>query len=104
MALYQTFAISGGNKNGNSDRPPDRTGGLSYQAVWSGLDAFDATVAMQWSNDGITWEQIPALIATLSTASGSISFNINVVNHSFYRAVLTVGAATEGTVNIYVNA
>jgi len=55
MALYKTFAISGGNQNGQPDRPPDRTGGLSYQAVWAGLDAFDATVAMEWSNDGVTW-------------------------------------------------
>ena len=104
MALYKTFAISGGNQNGQSDRPPDRTGGLSYQAVWSGLDSFDATVAIQWSNDGLTWEQVPALIATLATASGNTSFNINVVNHSYFRAVLTVGTATTGTVNIYVNA
>ena len=104
MALYKSFAVADGNQNGQSARPPDRTGGLSYQAVWSGLDAFDATLAIQWSNDGITWEQVPALIATLATASGSTSFNINVVNHSYFRAVLTVGTATTGTVNIYVNA
>jgi hypothetical protein len=104
MALYKVFSISGGNQNGPSDQPPDRTGAISFQAVWSGVDALDATVEMQWSNDGATWEQIPSLIHTLSTASGSTSFNINVVNHSYYRAVLAVGTATNGTINIYVNA
>lgn len=104
MPLYKTFSVANGNQNGDADTPNGRSGGMSYQAVWSGIDAFDATVEIQWSNDRATWEQVPTLIETIATASGSASFNINVINHAYYRAVLTVGTATTGTVNIYVNA
>lgn len=75
-------------------------GPISYQAVATGLDAADGVLSVEYSNDGVNFEQVPNLTAILPIGAGQTHFNINTVNHKFYRANWVAGSNTAGTIVI----
>jgi len=71
---------------------------IEVHAVWTGLDAADAVVKLQTSNDGTNWADVTGATITLATTPASSDF-INYLRHGgeFIRWDYDPGTVTAGT-------
>lgn len=76
-----------------SQLPGTRQGAVSFQVVFSGLDAADGVASVEYSNNGTDFEPVQGLIETVA-ADGSLHFNINSISHIFYRLKWVSGSNT----------
>lgn len=103
MSLIISGVDASTNYNMPKDSPNSNLGYMSYQINFTGLDATDGVVNCQYSNDGVNWDAIPGLTETVTSANESVHFNINAINHAFYRITWAAGSNTAGTFAIYVS-
>lgn len=68
------------------------------QAAWSGLDAVDGTVTLQYSLDGTNYFNYAAA-TTMNAASGAQPWAISILGR-FYRVAVAKGSNTAGTVTV----
>jgi len=79
------------------------SGAFSFQCVASGLDASDGTLTVEYSNDGVNFDTVPALTDILASGSSDTHFNVNAINHSLYRVSWVAGSNTAGTIVVTTN-
>ena len=103
MSLIAENVSAASNYETNRDKPNSNLGYMSYQVNFSGLDATDGIISTEYSNDNVNWEEVPGLTETVATASEVVNFNINAINHKFYRIKWVSGSNTAGTFDIYVS-
>lgn len=75
-------------------------GAFSYQCEATGLDASDGVVSVEYSNDQNQWSTMPDLSETLVLGSSLTHFNINAINHRFYRVYWDSNSNTTGTITV----
>lgn len=95
------YSISG---NTSTTTAPFRiegdSGAFSYQAEATGMDAADGVLSVEYSNDGENFEQVPNLSEAVAIGASSVHFNINVINHLFYRLRWVAGSNTAGSITV----
>ena len=79
------------------------SGAFSFQCVASALDASDGTLTVEYSNDGTNFDTVPALTDILASGASDTHFNINAINHAFYRVAWAAGSNTAGTIVVTTN-
>ena len=68
------------------------------------LDAADAVVKLQESNDGVEFLDISGATITLPQATKDTNkININIINSDFYKVVVTVNSVTLGELTVTMN-
>jgi len=82
--------------------PPIGTKGLeviSVQAVWSGLTALDATMIIEASNNGSSWNTLDAdkNMIVMDTAADTQIWNITQLQNNFVRLRYVANANTGGS-------
>ena len=77
---------------------------LSAHVIWSGFDAADGTVKLQWSNDRINWKDIPGAVLTLVAAADNDIIIHTFIGTRYARAVYTNNSVTTGTLDILLHA
>src|SRR3989304_2170509 len=74
---------------------------FSIQAAWTGLDAADAPIKVQLSNDNSNWDDYPSSTATLAaTPDNEIWEFVGGSACNWVRCVYTKNSVTAGTISI----
>jgi hypothetical protein len=87
-ATTEIFELSGDN------------GAFSYQAEATGLDASDGVLSVEYSNDRENFDQVPNLTEIVASGASSTHFNVNVINHKYYRVSWVSNSNTAGTITV----
>jgi len=77
-----------------------RYAGLSFQIDQTTLDAADATVQIQKSNNASNFADISGAVITLPTGTATNFIEIVGAKNEFYKLVITVNTVTSGTLVI----
>lgn len=77
-----------------------RYNGLSFQLDATSLDAADATVQIQKSNNGNNFADISGAVITLPSSTTTNFIEIVGAKNEFYKLVITVNSVTSGTLSI----
>ena len=94
-----TYNMADGNGNITTDNFI-RYNALSFQIDGTGLDAADATVQVQKSNNGTNFVNISGATATLASGTATSFIEVSGAKNEFYKLVITVNTVTTGTLSI----
>ncbi len=111
LVAVKAFVNSGAGANHSSANSADATAygapidtGLSstgsLQCKWASLTGtIDATVTLQSSNDGTTWEDKAGAVLTVAGASADGILSLTNITETAYQAVYAHNGVTGGTLN-----
>lgn len=74
--------------------------GLSFQIDATSLDAADATVQVEKSNNGVNFADISGAVITLPSGTASNFIEIVGAKNEIYKLTITVNSVTAGTISI----
>lgn len=94
-----TYDMSGGNTTLTTDNFI-RQLELSFQIDATSLNAADATVQVQKSNNGTNFANISGAVITLPSGTASNFIEVIGGKNEFYKLVITVNSVTSGTLII----
>ena len=60
-------------------------------------------LSVEYSNDGVNFETVPNLTEVKASGTSDTHFNINAINHTFYRVSWEAGSNTAGTIVVTTN-
>lgn len=74
----------------------------SCHVVWTGADAVDGTFDLQWSNDGLNWEDEDAAAIAIGAADGTKLWKNLACGQRFMRVNVAHGSNTVGTLSVFL--